>query len=62
MRIAKPIAKNALIILINLSSDDEIIRSLAEDDTFLDSLLRKINVSQQFGVINVCLGGAQGTG
>ncbi|KAL9620024.1 MAG: hypothetical protein Q9160_005402 [Pyrenula sp. 1 TL-2023] len=39
---AQPIAKNAVIILINLSNDDEVIRYLAEDDALLESMLRKI--------------------
>ncbi|RAH45870.1 protein HGH1 [Aspergillus brunneoviolaceus CBS 621.78] len=37
-----PIAKNALTILINLSADDEVLTDLAEDDAFLETLLRKI--------------------
>jgi hypothetical protein len=41
----KPIAKNALTILINLSADGEVLRSLAEDDAFLETLLLKVTVS-----------------
>ncbi|RMZ80805.1 hypothetical protein DV737_g2824, partial [Chaetothyriales sp. CBS 132003] len=39
-----PIAKDALTILINLSSsqDEEVVRTLAEDDAFLTSLLKKV--------------------
>ncbi|MCJ1342896.1 hypothetical protein MMC31_001085 [Peltigera leucophlebia] len=37
-----PIAKNALTILINISSDAEILKSLAEDDAFLESVLLRI--------------------
>ena len=40
-----PIAKNALTILINISEDKEILKSLAEDDLFLESLLYRITVS-----------------
>ncbi|KAI9721030.1 MAG: hypothetical protein M1812_002510 [Candelaria pacifica] len=36
---ALQIAKNALIILVNLSDDREILQYLAEDDAFLESLL-----------------------
>ena len=39
----QPIAKNALTILINLTShDDDILKSLAEDDAFLLTLLKKV--------------------
>ncbi|KAJ5667917.1 uncharacterized protein N7477_006487 [Penicillium maclennaniae] len=37
-----PIAKNALTILINLSSDDEILTFLAKDDQFIEVLLKKL--------------------
>ncbi|KAJ5219770.1 DNA-binding protein HGH1 [Penicillium chermesinum] len=37
-----PIAKNALNILINLSADEEILKLLAEDDAFLETLLKKL--------------------
>ncbi|RMZ81825.1 hypothetical protein DV738_g2112, partial [Chaetothyriales sp. CBS 135597] len=39
-----PIAKNALTILINLSSsqDEEVLKTLAEDDAFLITLLKKV--------------------
>lgn len=41
----QPIAKNALTILINLTgSDDEIRANVAEDDTCLTDLVRKITV------------------
>jgi hypothetical protein len=42
----QPIAKNAITILINLSHDEEIIKTLAEDDAFLETLLKKITVCQ----------------
>jgi hypothetical protein len=38
------IAHNALTILINLSQDDEVLGNLAEDDAFLEALLKKITV------------------
>ncbi|KAJ5241930.1 uncharacterized protein N7469_000257 [Penicillium citrinum] len=37
-----PIAKNALTILINLSSDEEVLKCLAEDDDFIETLLFKL--------------------
>ncbi|EGC45482.1 conserved hypothetical protein [Histoplasma capsulatum var. duboisii H88] len=37
-----PISKNALTILINLSGDDEVLKELAEDDAFLETLLSKV--------------------
>ncbi|PSN71851.1 DNA-binding protein-like protein HGH1 [Corynespora cassiicola Philippines] len=37
-----PIAKNALTILINISSDAEVLKSLANDDAFLETLLSRI--------------------
>lgn len=39
-----PIAKNALTILINISHDGEVLRSLAKDDAFLEALLARITV------------------
>lgn len=41
-----PIAKNAHTILINISSDAEVAKSLAKDDDFLESLLSRITVCQ----------------
>lgn len=41
----QPIARNAVIILINLSHDDEVVKTLAEDDAFIETLLKKITVS-----------------
>ncbi|KAH7088339.1 hypothetical protein FB567DRAFT_591744 [Paraphoma chrysanthemicola] len=37
-----PIAKNALTILINISSDTEVCKSLAKDDALLETLLSRI--------------------
>ncbi|EDN11187.1 conserved hypothetical protein [Histoplasma mississippiense (nom. inval.)] len=39
-----PISKNALTILINLSGDEEVLKELAEDDAFLETLLSKVTV------------------
>jgi hypothetical protein len=41
-----PIAKNALTILINISSDAEVLKSLAKDDALLETLLSRITVCQ----------------
>jgi hypothetical protein len=41
-----PIAKNALTILINISSDAEVVKSLAKDDALLETLLSRITVCQ----------------
>lgn len=41
-----PIAKNALTILVNISSDSEVLKSLAKDDAFLELLLSRITVCQ----------------
>ncbi|KAI5308597.1 hypothetical protein KEM55_005330, partial [Ascosphaera atra] len=38
----KPIAKNALLCLVNLSGDEEVLKELAEDDAFLETLLGKL--------------------
>ncbi|KAL9585386.1 MAG: hypothetical protein Q9212_001568, partial [Teloschistes hypoglaucus] len=37
-----PIAKNALTILINISTDPEILKSLAEDDALLESIFIRV--------------------
>lgn len=44
--IPQPIAKNALTILINISSDLEVLKLLAEDDAFLETILGRITVCQ----------------
>lgn len=41
-----PIAKNAFTILINISSDPEVLKALAQDDTWLEALLARITVCQ----------------
>lgn len=40
----QPIAHDALTILINLSNDEDVLRNLAGDDTFLESLLLRVTV------------------
>ncbi len=42
----QPIAKNAITILVNLSHDDEVVKTLAEDDAFVETLLKRITVCQ----------------
>ncbi|KAL9096719.1 MAG: hypothetical protein Q9165_001207 [Trypethelium subeluteriae] len=42
-----PIAKNALTILINISGDQEVLKTLAEDDAFLESLLSRITSDKE---------------
>ncbi|KAL8762914.1 MAG: hypothetical protein Q9194_007459, partial [Teloschistes cf. exilis] len=37
-----PIAKNVLTILINISTDPEILKSLAEDDALLESIFIRV--------------------
>ncbi|KAF3024645.1 hypothetical protein E8E15_009448 [Penicillium rubens] len=37
-----PIAKNALTMLVNLSGDEEVLKLLAEDDKFIETLLAKL--------------------
>ncbi|TKA28357.1 hypothetical protein B0A50_03824 [Salinomyces thailandicus] len=37
-----PIAKNALTMLVNISDDSEVVKSLTEDEVFLESLLRRV--------------------
>ncbi|KAK3112998.1 Protein hgh1 [Teratosphaeriaceae sp. CCFEE 6253] len=41
-----PIAKNALTILVNISEDGEVLKSLAEDAAFLEQLLKRVTVCQ----------------
>lgn len=47
-----PIAKNALTMLVNISEDGEVLKSLAEDDAFLESLLRRVTVCQS--ILSLC--------
>lgn len=42
----KPIAKNALTILINISNDTDVLGLLAEDDAFIETLLVRVTVCQ----------------
>ncbi|MCJ1439712.1 MAG: hypothetical protein MMC23_000193 [Stictis urceolatum] len=41
------ISKNALTILVNISDDKDVLKSLSEDDPFLDSLLLRITNSKE---------------
>jgi hypothetical protein len=43
------IAKNGLTILINISHDTEVLKALADDDAFLETLLSRITVCQFTG-------------
>ncbi len=45
--IVQLIAKHALTILINISSDTEVLKALAEDDHFLESVLLRVTVSRR---------------
>ena len=45
-RRTQPIAKNALTILINITGDDEVLKYLAEDDAFLETILGRMTVCQ----------------
>ena len=40
----QPIAKNALTILVNISNDHDVLRSLATDDVLLETLLLRMMV------------------
>lgn len=40
------IAKNALTMLVNLSEDAEVLKSLTEDEAFLEVLLKRVTVCQ----------------
>ena len=42
----KPIAKNALTILINISGDRDVLDDISNDKDFLESLLLRITVCQ----------------
>ena len=40
----EPIANNAITMLVNLSEDQEILKNLAEDEKFIETLLFQITV------------------
>ena len=40
------IAKNALTILVNISEDGEVLKSLADDSEFIETLLKRVTVCQ----------------
>ncbi|KIW08039.1 uncharacterized protein PV09_00983 [Verruconis gallopava] len=50
-----PIAKNALIMLINLSDDQEVLKFLATDDEFLESLLSRITNANEPNANEMCM-------
>ncbi|EEH39058.2 DNA-binding protein HGH1 [Paracoccidioides lutzii Pb01] len=50
-----PIAKNALTILINLSGDEEVLKELAEDDAFLETLLGKVTNKKESNVNEITM-------
>ncbi|KAL2215259.1 hypothetical protein M432DRAFT_144859 [Thermoascus aurantiacus ATCC 26904] len=50
-----PIAKNALTILINLSTDEEVLKCLAEDDAFLETLLAKVTNVKEENANEICM-------
>lgn len=41
-----PIAHNALTILVNISDDKDVLKNLASDDVFRETLLQRITVCQ----------------
>lgn len=49
-----PIAKNALIILVNLTDDEEIVKNLIDDDACLESILRRVTVGLFPKQISTC--------
>ncbi|ERF76676.1 hypothetical protein EPUS_02215 [Endocarpon pusillum Z07020] len=50
-----PIAKNAIIILVNLSHDENVVNTLAEDDAFLETLLKKITETKESFSNELCM-------
>ncbi|CAK4034131.1 related to FAM203 family [Lecanosticta acicola] len=42
-----PIAKNALTMLVNVSEDSEVVKSLADDDAFIESILRRVTDAKE---------------
>ncbi|KAF2165685.1 hypothetical protein M409DRAFT_67059 [Zasmidium cellare ATCC 36951] len=50
-----PIAKNAITMLVNISEDAEVVKSLAEDDTFLESLLRRVTSAKEPNANLMCM-------
>ncbi|KAI9699499.1 MAG: hypothetical protein M1820_007130 [Bogoriella megaspora] len=50
-----PISKNALTILINLSGDAEVLKFLAEDNAFLESLLLRISSDKEANANEMCM-------
>ncbi|KAK3069725.1 Protein hgh1 [Teratosphaeriaceae sp. CCFEE 6253] len=50
-----PIAKNALTILVNISEDGEVLKSLAEDDAFLEQLLKRVTDQKEQNANEKCM-------
>ncbi|KAM5434590.1 Protein hgh1 [Microsporum ferrugineum] len=50
-----PIAKDALTILVNLSADEEVLKELAEDDAFLETLLKKVTNPKERAVSEITM-------
>ncbi|KAK5697957.1 Protein hgh1 [Elasticomyces elasticus] len=50
-----PIAKNALTILVNLSEDEEVLKSLADDDAYLESLLKRVTDEKEPNANEQCM-------
>ncbi|KAH9826438.1 hypothetical protein Tdes44962_MAKER03431 [Teratosphaeria destructans] len=49
------IARNALTILVNITEDKEVLESLARDDAFLESLLRRVTDKKDPNVNEQCM-------
>ncbi|KAF2210683.1 hypothetical protein CERZMDRAFT_44946 [Cercospora zeae-maydis SCOH1-5] len=50
-----PIAKNALTILVNLTDDQEVVKSLIEDDACLESILRRVTDAKDTNANEHCM-------
>ncbi|KAL2038776.1 hypothetical protein N7G274_008534 [Stereocaulon virgatum] len=50
-----PISKNVLTILINISSDQEVLKLLAEDDAFLETLLGRVTSAKEPNANELCM-------
>ncbi|MCJ1313852.1 hypothetical protein MMC25_007532 [Agyrium rufum] len=50
-----PIAKNVLLILINISKDSDVLKQLAPDDAFLETLLGRVTNKSEPNANEVCM-------
>ncbi|EME41273.1 hypothetical protein DOTSEDRAFT_176315 [Dothistroma septosporum NZE10] len=50
-----PIAHNALTMLVNISEDAEVLKSLSDDDAFLESLLRRVTDAKDPNANLMCM-------